>query len=187
MITHPVILKCQWLTILYFRYTCGDGRTFYGSGLMPKVGTPQYQEYISDPENLKVRYYDMQNFTCMWDKTWNPTPDKFDECVCKLKLVTFCVNCCLNVKFVVTMCTKPPTAPPESHLKENWDGKPVNFGDKVRYQCLPLKELDPFGNLKQYKPRFFSSDKTKDFIDVQCLNGGLFNEPRPWPECVDGQ
>ena len=38
-------------------YTCGTGKLFYGTGIIPPKGTPEYDFFKSDPNNLQVRKY----------------------------------------------------------------------------------------------------------------------------------
>ena len=65
-------------------------------------------------------------------------------------------------------CMNPLTRPNMGH---DWNSSPVNFGDKVKYSCLT--------------GFYFANDRNQASISVECLNGGVWNNPIIWPECVN--
>ena len=68
-------------------------------------------------------------------------------------------------------CLNPPDPPEENQLMLDWDGLPVDFNGTVSYKC-------------QSEDTYFLWDNTVEEFNVTCLNGGLWEEPEEWPECV---
>ncbi|XP_059084197.1 uncharacterized protein LOC131881370 [Tigriopus californicus] len=110
------------------------------------------------------RYYQYQNVTCAWNKEWVPNYVK-DECVW-------------------VACLNPPQPHTSFNLKPLWDGKPIAFGSKVKYECTPEISTNQLDGSIQMKPRYFRSNQTLSFMEVTCAPDGSFAVPQPWPTCV---
>ena len=83
---------------LFHRYTCGEGRRFYGAGSVPQFGTTEYEEYMSDPDQGVAKLYEEQTITCKWSGQWVPPPI-FDDCVCKFNS-NYIDQCFFNTFFL---------------------------------------------------------------------------------------
>ena len=101
--------------------------------------------------------------TCLWDRNWTAT-NVLDPCDW-------------------VQCLKPPNPPTFTNLRvTDWDGEPINFGDKITYVCE-----------KGYQ---FEDDQYQVSISCQCQDGlkpktirGFFNTPATddqWPKCTKG-
>ena len=80
-------------------------------------------------------------------------------------------------------CLKPPTPPVSAHLRvNNWDGKPIEFGDTVEFVCE--------------RGHKFEDDPSQGHVIYTCqantentLNRGFFDSPlseNDWPRCLEG-
>jgi hypothetical protein len=69
-------------------------------------------------------------------------------------------------------CLNPPAPPADSFLMLDWDGEPVAFNGSVSYRC-------------QSDDTYFLSDNTVEEFNVTCLPGGVWEDPKEWPVCVD--
>ena len=72
-------------------------------------------------------------------------------------------------------CIDPPL--PEDHgLKRIWDEKPVEFGDKIRYEC-------------EKETLFFEHDREISSFSLECLDDGSFDTPEDddWLKCVSSK
>lgn len=91
-----------------------------------------------------------------------------------------------NEMILGTACMNPPSAPEFTFLKSVWDGKPIPFGQKARYQCKDI-EFWEYGELVKVNHRYFVSNQSITTIDVECLPGGNFKTPSVWPTCTDSE
>ena len=103
--------------------------------------------------------------TCLWDKSWEPDYRLPGPC-----------------DWVA--CLKPPLPPASTNLRvTDWDGKPIAFGDIVRYVCQRgySFEEDP----AQLEQTYTCQDGT-----APDTNRGFFDVPveeDEWPRCVRGK
>ena len=116
------------------------------------------REFLADEGSVPT-----QAMTCQWNRTWTPT-HILKEC-----------------EWVA--CLKPPTPPAWSNLRINdWDGKPVAFGDLAHYVCD--------------RGMMFEEDPEQLEVTYSCQDGsdkqfsrGFFNVPldeSEWPRCLRG-
>ena len=104
------------------------------------------------------------SMTCLWDKSWEPDYRLPGPC-----------------DWVA--CLKPPLPPASTNLRvTDWDGKPIAFGDIVRYVCQRgySFEEDP----AQLEQTYTCQDGT-----APDTNRGFFDVPveeDEWPRCVRG-
>lgn len=100
---------------------------------------------------------------CQWNRTWTPT-HLLDKC-----------------DWVA--CLKPPIPPPWTNLRVNdWDGKPIAFGDLAHYVCD--------------RGMMFEEDPEQLEVTYSCQDGsdkqfsrGFFNVPQDesdWSRCLRG-
>ena len=122
--------------------------------------------YCGAARNFKDKngvHHDIQKMTCLWDRNWTAI-NVMDPCDW-------------------IQCLKPPIPPSFTNLRvTDWDGKPINFGDKITYVCE-----------KGYQ---FEDDQNQVSISYQCQDGvrpettrGFFNTPAAddqWPMCTKG-
>ena len=101
--------------------------------------------------------------TCQWDRTWSPS-NKLHPC-----------------QWVA--CLKPTAPPPSTNLRINdWDGKPIAFGDLAHYVCDRGMMFEE--DMEQLEVTYACQDGTD-----KAFKKGFFNTPkeeREWPRCVQG-
>ena len=104
-----------------------------------------------------------QRMTCRWDRTWTPT---------------HVLHTCEWVS-----CLRPPPPPTWTNLRINdWDGKPIAFGEDAHYVCD--------------RGMMFEEDPEQLEVTFTCQDGsdptftkGFFNIPtdeQEWLQCVQG-
>ena len=104
------------------------------------------------------------SMTCLWDKSWEPDYRLPGPC-----------------DWVA--CLKPPLPPASTNLRvTDWDGKPIAFGDIIRYVCQRgySFEEDP----AQLEQTYTCQDGT-----APDTNRGFFDVPveeDEWPKCLRG-
>ena len=69
-------------------------------------------------------------------------------------------------------CLYPPHPPEGLGVKLDWDGDPVEFNANVSYVC----ESDDL---------FFEWDRDLPEFNISCLEGGIWDEPKEWPICLE--
>ena len=69
-------------------------------------------------------------------------------------------------------CLYPPDPPEGAAIRLEWDGSPVEFNTNVSYVC----ESDDL---------YFEWDRDMPDFNVSCLEGGVWDEPKEWPVCLE--
>ncbi|XP_059079908.1 uncharacterized protein LOC131878026, partial [Tigriopus californicus] len=64
-----------------------------------------------------------------------------------------------------------PPQPNHVNIHPIWDGNPIPFFANVSYVCSS-------------SGLFFQEDRDHQSFQIQCLEGGQFDVPKPWPACV---
>lgn len=73
-----------------------------------------------------------------------------------------------------THCLEPPTPPASTNLEiQNWDGQPIGFDVAVKYVCK--------NGMK------FTDDFSKQFEEVFCRTGNIWDTPGVWPICTESK
>jgi hypothetical protein len=115
-------------------------------------------------------YYDRKTLYCEWNRTW--TPEEPVSIWSDLKeqisfIFSFKLDECEWIQ-----CIDPPV--PNGHgVKLLWDGvTPYEFYSNATYTC------EKYG-------LWFEEDRDMTNFTLQCLPGGRWKVPRPWPRCIE--
>lgn len=129
-------------------------------------------------QHVNGSLFEVERYSCLWNQTWSP------QNVCSQCFTPLCTKCdrrnqgfqsqiILNLKAakcIRTHCMTPPQ-PNHVNIRPVWDGNPIPFFDKIRYTCAS-------------PGLFFQEDRDLQSFEVECLEGGIFDVPKPWPACV---